>query len=74
MGHGSFFGGMFFPFGWIGLLLIIIGGVMLYRLIANKHTNPKNALEILDLKYVSGEIDEETYRHKKKVLNGKERI
>jgi uncharacterized membrane protein len=35
----------------------------------NKERNKKDSIEVLKLRYVSGEIDEETYRRTLKVLN-----
>lgn len=35
----------------------------------NKNSNKKDPVEALKLRYVSGEIDEETYRRTLKVLN-----
>jgi uncharacterized membrane protein len=35
----------------------------------NRDKNKRDSIEVLKLRYVSGEIDEETYRRTLKVLN-----
>lgn len=65
-------------FGWMGgsfmmLLWPLIIGLIFYFTFksSNRHCTTYNnrALEILDEKFASGEITEEEYLHKKKIIN-----
>lgn len=56
------------------LLLVLIGFAVYYMtknggLTENKDKSKKDSIEVLKLRYVSGEIDEETYKRTLKVLN-----
>lgn len=64
------------PYFWlphlIGLLVVIVVAVVLFKAL-KKHrkalpAQSSEALELLKLKYVNGEIDEETYRKKLELL------
>ncbi|SHK26611.1 putative membrane protein [Paramaledivibacter caminithermalis DSM 15212] len=59
--------------GFMMLLFPLIIGLFFYLFFksSNRHCTPhnNNALEILDKKFVSGEITEEEYLHKKSILN-----
>jgi len=58
------------------IFFLILLGIGAYFLFFNKGTaairlpNRKNAGEILDERFVNGEIDEETYKKMKSALNG----
>lgn len=65
-------------FGWMGggfmmmLWPLVIGLIFYFTFRSSRrlHTNDGyKAVEILDEKFASGEISEEEYLHKKKVLN-----
>lgn len=56
------------------VIWLLIGFAVYYLLknngqTENKENNKRDSVEILKLRYVSGEIDEETYRRTLKVLN-----
>ena len=56
------------------LLLVLIGFAVYYMTknggqAENRDKSKKDSIEVLKLRYVSGEIDEETYRRTLKVLN-----
>ena len=57
------------------ILVLVLVGFAVYYLITNnkaeesKNNNKKDPVEALKQRYVSGEIDEETYRRTLKVLN-----
>lgn len=75
MMYNRFMGYGIFNSGWsillvIGVILTVlaIGYLILKR---NKTTSGNSAQEILDQKYVSGEITEEEYNKRKSVLIGK---
>lgn len=63
---------MMLPFGWFGIVFILLGVYMLYRMSHNKPT--MSAIGILDAKYANGEIDEATYLKKKRQLSGKDLV
>jgi len=73
-GFGGFGSGMIFPFGWFGIVLIVIGALMLYRILMDKHNSNSNVQDILDMKYATGEIDEETYLRKKSIVSNKKKV
>ena len=53
------------PMGGItGLLILVVLGIVVYRLFRGD-TQSKSASEVLDEKYVNGEISEEDYRRMK---------
>jgi len=59
--------------GLTGLLVIIVIGIVIYRLVAgmpegNNKYKGMSAREILDARYASGEINTETYEEQKKNL------
>ncbi len=66
---GLFFGTMtgFLIFRLLGLALLVILGILLYRHL-RKSRIQEPALEALKLSYAEGEIDEETYLKRKTVL------
>jgi uncharacterized membrane protein len=70
-GFGS---GMMFPFGWLGIVLVIIGAYMFYRIVMDKRNSTSNVQDILDMKYATGEIDEETYLRKKSIVSSKKKV
>lgn len=53
-------------FGWLFLLPVII--LILY-VISNNTKVVTSARDILDKRYANGEIDEEEYKKRKKILN-----
>lgn len=65
-------------FGWMGGFMMILWplliGVVLYLIFKSSNNNSSfskgnsRAIEILDQKYASGEITEEEYLHKKKMI------
>lgn len=59
--------------GFMMLLWPLVIGLILYFAFksSNRHytNNTNKALEILDEKFASGEITEEEYLHKKKIIN-----
>ncbi len=68
-------------FGWgmmglLGLIPLLIIGLIVYAVIAltqNKYSNKREhdeALDILNQKFASGEISEEEYTRKKKIIKG----
>lgn len=73
-----FFDGMMWnnPYFWIpnliGLVLFIVGIVILVKVIRkHRRIEPSvhsEALDVLKLKFVNGEIDEETYKRKMALL------
>jgi len=69
-GHMYGLGGVFM---WLFWFLLIMGIVWIVKMLANpkdSSTNrTKSALEILQERYATGEIDQEEYEHKKRVLS-----
>ena len=62
----------FHGFGMLIFWAIIV--FLIFSLVSNKDTNNEDklsALELLKKKFVNGEISEEEYNSKKKVLEGK---
>lgn len=56
------------------LLLVLIGFAVYYMTknggqVENRDKAKRDSIEVLKLRYVSGEIDEETYKRTLKVLN-----
>lgn len=72
---GGYGGGFFGGFGFfIVLLLLIVIGYAIYKIISNNnhhYTSQDQSLEILKSKYISGEISEEEYLHKKNIIKNK---
>jgi len=71
--NGGCFGNGFMGSGWhwligIGILLIIIAVTYLLVKKGKKSTPSGNALETLKMKFAQGEITEEEYNQRKKVL------
>lgn len=71
--------GMFRGYGMLvsGLVMLIILGIIIYFLIkhfednknnSNTFTRAGNALDILDERYAKGEIDEDEYTRRKRIL------
>lgn len=64
-------------FGFFGMLInigfLILVGVLIYYFVKKQgaKTSNQNALEILKMKYVQGEITEEEYLKRKQVLSDK---
>lgn len=74
-GFEGFGRGFMFPFPWIGIIFMAIGFYMFYHIMkTNNSKKDSNVLEILNMKYANGEIDEETYLKKKSVITGKTKI
>lgn len=67
--HGGF--GIFGMLINIGVLILV--GVLVYYFVKkyNTKSSNQNAIEILKMKYVQGEITEEEYLKRKQVLNDK---
>lgn len=66
------FMGFFGPFGmilWTILIIAIIYGT--YRLLKRDNSSSNHIFESLQMKYVSGEIDEEEYEKKIRILKKK---
>lgn len=69
---------MGFDYSWtisllIMILLLLIISFLIYKLIRKNQntdtsTNVKKALEILEQRYAQGEMTDEEFKHKKKVL------
>jgi len=57
------------------ILLLVLIGFAVYYMTKNggqaesRNKNQRDSVEVLKLRYVSGEIDEETYKRTLKVLN-----
>ncbi len=69
-GSNSCFGFNYFPY-WH---LIVIGVIIVLLFVALKNKNTKNndeIIDILDKKFVNGEISEEEYLNKKNILRKK---
>ena len=67
-GLGAFHG----PVGMIIWTLLILGIIyLIYKIITKDNTSQNHILESLQMKYVSGEIDEEEYEKKIRVLKRK---
>lgn len=77
-GHWSqcgWFGSRFFYGGWgmviAAVLFIAVIAVAIYLLKRNRgHQSGSDALQALQMRYVKGEISEEEYVQKKKMLQG----
>jgi len=69
-GHMYGLGGVFM---WLFWFLLIMGIVWIVKMLANPKDGStgrtKSALEILQERYATGEIDQEEYEHKKRVLS-----
>ncbi len=71
--HNGWFGSRFFYSGWemliVAVLMIVIVVAAIYLLKRNNTHQPGNdALQALQMRYVKGEISEEEYVQKKKML------
>lgn len=66
--------GFMFPFGWFGILFIALGIFMMYRILSERKRATTNVHDILDMKYANGEIDEELYLKKKRILAEKKNL
>ena len=70
-GIGMGFGGGFMWLFWILLILVIVWAVKAGGGTSNNPTEkPKSALDILNERYAKGEIDQEEFEQKRKVLSG----
>lgn len=71
--HCLWFSNRFFYGGW-GMLalagILLAAGILIFLVLKNnkKKDNSKDALERLKIRYVNGELSEEEYLQKKKVL------
>lgn len=74
-GFGNGFGcsfGLFHSFWGIGIGLLAVGFVLFLLLKNNRNGNgQQNALESLNMRFASGEINEEEYLQRKRVLKSK---
>jgi putative membrane protein len=76
-GYGAWFGGGFM---WIFLILLIVVVVWLVKAAMSSgdasraqdgnDSREKTPLELLEERFVRGEIDEEEFEHKRKLLRG----
>ena len=74
-GQCGWFGSRFFYGGWgmlIGAVLLIAFVALVIYLLKRSHGHQAghDALQALQMRYVMGEITEEEYRQKKKMLQG----
>ena len=70
-GYGCSFG-LFHSFWGIGIGLLVVGLIVLLIMKNNrKGGEQQNALESLNMRFASGEITEEEYSQRKRVLKGK---
>jgi putative membrane protein len=64
-GHGVWLGGMHFPFGWIGIALLIGAAIWIAsrgrRPVAQEVRTASSALDVLQRRYAAGDIDREEY-------------
>lgn len=73
MGRGF---GMFGGGGIVGIILIAIVAYFLFKYFNENQTNTNtfskknNAIDLLNERYAKGEIDEDEYNRRKKVLKG----
>lgn len=71
-GNGACYGLGYFNNGWnivFGIGLIITIALLFYLFVHNKKRVSSDALEILKLQYVKGEISEEEYYRRKNLLH-----
>ena len=69
-GYGCSFG-LFHSFWGIGIGLLFVG-LLVFLFIRNKrNTNGQNAMESLNLRFAQGEITEDEYLQRKRVLRNK---
>lgn len=62
-------GGYHMPFGGLtGLLIIIVIGIVLYRVFTSGSSGRNSADEILDERYAKGELSEQEYRKMKEEI------
>ncbi len=74
-GFGNGFGcsfGLFHSFWGIGIGLLVLG-LIVFLLFRNRHSggSQKSALESLNMRFASGELTEDEYLQRKRVLKGK---
>jgi len=69
-GYGCSFG-LFHSFWGIGISILLLGLLVFFLMRNRKSTNGRNALESLNMRYASGEINEEEYLQRKRVLKSK---
>lgn len=61
----------FFSNPWnigIGIIIILIVAYIIHKLIRKNHNGSDRSLELLKMKYVSGEISEEEYIRRREIL------
>ena len=70
-GLGMGLGGGFMWLFWILLILVVVWAVKSAGGSSKNPTEtPKSALDILEERYAKGEIDQQEFEQKRKVLNG----
>lgn len=52
----------------IGIMIILIVTYIIYKLIRKNHNRSDKSLELLKIKYVSGEISEDDYIRRREIL------
>lgn len=73
-GPGGCFGfgsGLWFPYV-VGAILLVIGILMIFMILKKKNNTShisSEAIEMLKMKYVNGEITEDEYLKRKSVIN-----
>ena len=59
---------------WLFVALAVVAAVVAAAVVAVRHfgtdTRSRGAIELLEERYASGEIDEEDYRERRQVLHG----
>lgn len=74
MDFGSRFGVWIIVFEIIKLLVLVVVAIIVIRILVNRSNrqhrpNTSRAIEILEERYASGEISEEEFKNKLKILN-----
>lgn len=73
-GFGNGFGcsfGAFHSFWGFGIGLLIVGLIIILLVKRGKKGEEKNIIQALDMRYATGELSEEEYVQRKRVLKGK---
>lgn len=68
--HPFFYGG-FHPMIGFGLFLLVVAVVIIIAVVHKKKKGSRKAIEVLQTRYAKGEIDEEEFQSRRKVLKGK---
>ncbi len=68
MGYGFGIPGLGMGIFWVVLILLLVGGVMLFSGRDSTGSRHKSALEILEGRYARGEIEREEFEQKRRDL------